>query len=208
MKKLAAVMGVGVIMLELAGIAQAAVVINEVFYDAVGIDTGKEWIELKNTGVSSETITGYDLNVVSGDYYTFPALTVPAGCFVIVYWRKDGTNDTDFSDNVAHLYTGTSGFDANMGDTKGWVALFNSTTHSSSTIIDYMEYGAGGQTWESAAVSAGIWTAGDYATDVNPGNSLEYDGSGNTGADWFDQSVPTPGADNSLPVTLTSFTAT
>jgi hypothetical protein len=205
-KKLTAVMAVGVIMLELAGIAQSAVVINEVFYDAVGVDTGKEWIELKNTNATPETIAGHDLNAVSGDYYTFPELTVPPGNFVIIYWRKNGTDETDFSDNVVHLYTGTSGF-ANMGNTSGFVALFNSTTHSSSTIIDYMEYGAGGQTWENTAVSAGIWTAGDYSLDVDEGHSLEYDDSGNTGSDWFDQSVPTPGIDNSLPVTLTSFTA-
>lgn len=153
-------------------------------------------------------MTGYDINATSGDYYTFPALfTVPASAFVIIHWRTVGVDDFDFSDNVAHLYTGTSGYTANMGNTTGWVALFNSTTHSSATIIDYMAYGAGGLTWESSAVTAGIWTAGDFASDVVEGHSLEYDGSGDTGTDWFDQSSPTQGGDNALPVELSSFTA-
>ncbi|NHZ87415.1 MAG: T9SS type A sorting domain-containing protein [Planctomycetia bacterium] len=183
----------------------AQVVINEVQYDPPGVDTGNEWIEVKNIGAGPITMAGYDINATSGDYYTFPALfTVPASAFVIIHWRTVGVDDFDFSDNVAHLYTGTSGYTANMGNTTGWVALFNSTTHSSATIIDYMEYGAGGLTWESSAVTAGIWTAGDFASDVVEGHSLEYDGSGDAGTDWFDQSTPT---DNALPVELSSFTA-
>ncbi|HHE64914.1 MAG TPA: T9SS type A sorting domain-containing protein [Bacteroidetes bacterium] len=185
----------------------AQVVINEVLYDPSGVDTGNEWIEIKNSGASAVILAGYDINATSGDYYTFPALfTLPAGAFVIVHWRTVGIDDFDFSDNVAHLYTGTSGYTANMGNTSGWVALFNSTTHNGGTITDYMEYGAGGQTWEPSAVTAGIWTAGDFAPDVVAAHSLEYDGSGDAGTDWFDQSSPTQGGDNALPVELAYFT--
>jgi len=185
----------------------AQVVINEVFYDETGGDLGNEWIELKNIGGSAATITGYDLTAVSGDYYTFPSLTVPTGDFVVVHWRKVGTDDTDFGDNVAHLYTGTTGYDNNMGDTAGYVAFFNSTTHSSLTIIDYMEYGAGDQNWENDAVTAGIWSEDNFAPDVIASHSLEYDGSGNLGSDWVDRGIPTQGGENSLPVELSSFTA-
>jgi hypothetical protein len=95
-----------------------------------------------------------------------------------------------------------------MGNTSGSVALWNThDSHTKDTIVDYMEYGDGGQSYENTAVSEGIWTAGDFAPDVDEGHSLEYDGSGDTGADWFDQVVPTPGLDNSLPVSLSYFEA-
>ncbi len=188
----------------MGGIVFSQVVINEVLYDPSGTDTGLEWIELKNTGVSAIDIGGYDINATSGDYLTFPTLSVPSGGFVIVHWNTDGTNDTDFSDNVAHIYTGSAGF-TNMGNTSGWVALFNSTTHSSSTIIDYMEYGAGDQTWENSAVTAGIWTEDNFAIDVSESHSLEYDGAGDLGSDFVEQLIPTQGSDNSLPVELSSF---
>lgn len=189
----------------LLNICFGQIIINEVLYDPAGTDTGAEWIELKNVGVGSVDITGYDINATSGDYLTFPSLSVPAGDFVIVHWNTDGINDTDFTDNIAHIYTGSSGF-GNMGNTSGWVAFFNSTTHSSATIIDYIEYGAGDRTWENDAVTAGIWTEDNFAVDVVESHSLEYDGSGDLGSDWLDQATPTQGADNSLPVELSSFT--
>ncbi|MDP2696012.1 MAG: lamin tail domain-containing protein, partial [bacterium] len=95
-----------------------------------------------------------------------------------------------------------------MGNTKGWVALFKSTDHTnkttaSKTIIDYIEYGVVGNTWESSAVAAGIWTAGDYIPNVQMGNSLERQPTGsdtNQSLDFKDQSNPT--SQNSASVTL------
>jgi len=179
--------------------ASADVVINEVFYDAEGADTGKEWIELYNNGDAIQ-LDGYCL-YASGEHYVFNPFSLDADAYVVVHWNADGT------DTLTDLYTGTADW-SNMGNTSGSVALWNThDSHTQETIVDYMEYGAGGQPFESAAVSAGIWTAGDFAADVDEGHSLEYYGSGDTGADWFDQAVPTPGADNALPVTLSYFEA-
>ena len=41
-------------------------------------------------------------------------------------------------------------------------------TPTPSNIIDFVQYGAGGHDFESVAVSAGIWTAGDYISGVPP----------------------------------------
>jgi len=165
-------------------------VINEVYYDPTeNNDTGKEWIELYNGTANPIELTGYDLNAVSGDYYTFPNFTLGSGNFVVVHWRADGVN------TAADLYTGIFGFGGNMGNTNGWVALFNSTVHSSNTIIDYVKYGAGGKTWESAAVAAGIWTAGDYIINVDEGHSFARKPAGfdtNQSSDFEDLSSPNP----------------
>jgi hypothetical protein len=74
-----------------------------------------------------------------------------------------------------------------MSNTSGFVVLFNGTTHNSSTIFDYVGYGAGGQTWESDPVSAGDGTTGDFVADVSASSSigLKADGVGNNlSSDW------------------------
>jgi len=177
--------------------AKANIVISEVFYDAVSTDTGKEWIELYNNSDSAFNLSGYELNASSGDYYSFSNSLEAKDCLVI-HWNSEGIN------TQSDLYTGLDVF-SNMGNTSGWAALFNDSTYSSSTIVDYLEYGVAGMTWESAADSAGIWIAGDFIPNVEVGHSIEYLGSGNTSSDWQDQSYPTPGTCIPEPTTLFLF---
>jgi len=174
-----------------------AQVINEVLYDPDGVDTGKEWVEIYNPTDTPIDMDGWDLDPSDQSYYTFKSFILLAKSYVVVHINATGT------DTQSDLYAGKG----NMSNTSGVFALFDSTSHSSSTLVDYFEYGAGGQTNESKAVSAGIWTAGDSVPDVEEGHSIEYDGSGDSSSDYFDQSHPTPGGDNSLSVSLSSFTA-
>ena len=178
-----------------------AVIINEVLHDAIGTDTGKEWIELLNpTGVPI-SLDGYLLCArASGGTYTFASFTLGAHSYVVVNWNSDGTNTSSV------LYTGDAGFD-NISDGDGSISVFRTTPYNSGNIVDFVQWGAGGQTFEGYAVSAGIWTAGDYVPKVEAGHSMEYDGSGDSSTDWFNQPSPTAGGDNSLPVELSSFIA-
>ncbi|MBN1296199.1 lamin tail domain-containing protein, partial [bacterium] len=116
-------------------------------------DTGLEYIELYNAGFVPVVLTGYDLKPDDSGYFTFPEFTLFPDSYVVVHVNATGTN------TATDLYTGPG---TNMGNTAGFIALFNSATHSAGTLIDYIAYGAGGQTWESAAVDAGIWTPGDF----------------------------------------------
>lgn len=167
----------------------SAIVINEVLYDATGADTGKEWIEFFNEDLESINLAGYDLRADIGNSYTFLNFILPAESYVVVHWNAVGTNTS------TDLYTGDIGSGNNMGNTTGFVALFKNT----STIIDYVEYGAGGQTWESDAVSEGIWTTGDFVADVAAGSSIGLNADGvdnNLPSDWTQFDIPTPGANN------------
>jgi hypothetical protein len=157
---------------------QASIIINEVLYNPAGSDTGQEFIELVNVSDAPFDLTGYDLKPDTSSYYTFPEFVLAAGARVSVRINTEGEDSED------ELFTGLTG---NMGNSTGFVALFNSTTHSSSTIVDYVAYGAGGQTWESAAVTAGIWTAGDFVPLCDEGFSMNLDPDGidtNTSDDW------------------------
>lgn len=171
-------------------IPEARVVINEVYYDPTGTDTGKEWIEIYNAGGQSINLLSYQM-AASSSNYTFPNITLNSYGFIIIHWNTTGT------DSASDLYTGI-GFN-NMGNTNGSVALFSSTIKNSSTIIDYLEYGSAGQTWEPAAVSASIWTVGTYISisAIPEGHSLERNPAGldiNTVSDFIDRVVPTPGS--------------
>jgi len=166
------------------------VVINEIFYNPIGVDAGLEWIELYNPSAEPKLLIGYDL-YAAGTYYTFGDFTLSPGSFVVVHINTIGTN------TATDLYQGTSD---NMGNTSGAIALFESA-RSNLTIIDFMKYGdsASTNTWQSAAVGAHIWTAGDYVPASQEGysqgrfpNGIDRDSS----ADWANLSKPTPGAAN------------
>ena len=45
----------------------------------------------------------------------------------------------------------------------------------------------------SEAITAGLWTGGDFVAGVVEGHSIEYDGSGNLSTDWIDQANPNIG---------------
>lgn len=161
-----------------------AVVINEVLYDPEGVDTGKEYIRLYNNGDSAIDLTNWDLDPSSAAYFTFPSFVLGAKSFVTIHIGASGTN------TLTDLYNNGS---TNMSNTAGPVALFNSTTHSKTTLVDYIEYGAGNQTNESKAVDAGIWTAGAFIPDAPEGKAikLKIDGQDNNSPDDWIEAEPT-----------------
>ena len=81
--------------------------INEMmFYPDTG---GYEWVELENDGSASLNISGYSITDEDGNWYRIPnALPdVPGGAFVVVIFDGlgSGSDDYDFSDNVATLHS-------------------------------------------------------------------------------------------------------
>jgi len=168
--------------------------ISEVFYNAVGTDTGKEWIEIKNTGGYALDMTGYVLHfdsLVSTYDYIFPAFSLASGSRVVVHPRTTGTN------SATDLYWPDTN-STNMGNTYGSIGLFKSLPKDSTTIVDYVEYGSAGNDGEVKASTAvpPIWTAGMFVPIIpTEGHSMELIGADNNLAtDWQDQAVPTPGA--------------
>ena len=78
----------------------------------------------------------------------------------------------------------------------GEMGLYSGNTFTSSDlIVDYVEWGSTGHTRSSVAVSAGIWTMGDFVAAVSGTNSLLYDGEGDASSDWS-EGTSTPCAAN------------
>lgn len=158
------------------------VVINEVYYDAIGTDTGFEFIELYNRGDSSVELTGWDIDPSSTPYFTLPKTTIEPSGYLTIFINTEGENST------TKIFTGTT---SNMSNTKGPIALFSSNKHNEESLIDFIQYGDGGQTNESKAVEIGLWLKGNFIPDVIEGLSISFDENRN----WY-VGNPTPGEAN------------
>lgn len=94
------------------------------------------------------------------------------------------------------IVTLQSGISLNSAD--GELALYDSQSFtSSSAIVDYVQWGSAGHQREAVAVSAGIWTAGDFVPAFASTNVIEYDGMGDMSTDWSED-LPSPCMENSI----------
>lgn len=175
----------------------ASVVINEVFFDPLGSDTGLEKIELYNNSGASVSLGGWQLYPDGIGYFSFPAgFSLAPYSFVTAYLRIAGTDDAQ---NLYHISPA-----ANMGNSSGSVALFTGEPRGKETIIDFVRYHKPGssekKTWESAADAAGLWSAGQFVDigGFQEGRSiaLATDGMREGASSWIVVSSPTIGGFN------------
>jgi len=168
------------------------VVIDEVLYDAIGADAGNEWLEFYNTSGTPRVLTGLFVRLdVTSIPYQFPEFTLQPHAYVVLHTNVTGT------DTAADLYPPQPL--ANMGNTGGSVSFCRTDPPTAENFIDFVQYGAGNQTWENTAVEAGIWTEGDFVTGVIEGSSMGRFPNGqdtNKPEDWVEFSMPTGGAEN------------
>ncbi|NOZ06357.1 MAG: lamin tail domain-containing protein [Chloroflexi bacterium] len=187
--------------------ASSTVVINEVLYDRSS-SNGGEFVELY--ALTDTTVTGWQLTDQDVLTYTFPALTVAAGEYIVVHIAS-GSND--LTGPVYHLYTNkyTGGVFNNPGDD---TTLLDST----GTCVDYVAYENG------AAIdpppTGCTWTGSPNPTNGNhTGTSIALCANGtdtDATTDWGESGTcgtyapDTEGFDNNqdpTPVLLRSFRA-
>ena len=171
----------------------AGIVVNEVMFDPTGTDTALEWVELYNSGETSENLAGWQLYPDGIGYFSFPAgFILESKKFVVVYVRTSGQNSS------STLYHPAAS--SNMGNTSGSIALFSGEPRGKDTIKDFVEWGKGGETWETAASDAGIWEKGvfvDLALFLE-GNVVLRKGESGAKNAWMISSNATPGAPNEI----------
>ena len=168
--------------------------VTEVQFNAAG---NLDLIEIANLGTASGNLGRYRL-AVSGfatqtlQIGTSPDLAVPAGAHVVIHCNTTGTNTTTnlFLPAITDL------------PATGSVALYVPNTSQTSLalasqVIDFVQWGAGGQANEATAVSAGLWASNAAVLGVAAGHSIEFCGQpGQYGvAEWHEISTPTFGSD-------------
>ncbi|WP_190811589.1 spondin domain-containing protein [Flagellimonas sp. S3867] len=162
-----------------------SIVINEVQYGS------KDLIELYNNGNVTVDLSSYWLCLGPGTYVQLENVTpesgsieLAAGEFVVVPYA--------------------------LPDTEGGLGLYsNNSFTSADAIMDFVQWGAAGSARENVAVEAGIWTAGEFVPTVRLDSySIEYDGEGDSAADWTEEVNPSLGLANDTEVAKTTFNVT
>lgn len=162
--------------------------ITSVIYDPIGNDAGKERIEIRNTGGYPIEMAGHILHFsgVGSNHFVFPSYLLSVGAKVTIHVNQSGT------DRKGHLFWDSTG-DTNLDNSADSISLFKALPKNATTIIDFIQYGKGGQNQENNAVIAGIWTAGDFIPDADEGYIIEMinNEDHNKSSDWS-QSPLTP----------------
>ena len=183
--------------LGLPGAARAQLVISEVLFDPIGVNTGRQVVEIRNIGDA-------EVNMQSAGYWLFfpparwqfpPGVSIGPGDTVQVLINHSGVNTED------SFYTGISGMRnlRGQGPQGDSLALFTTNLFGDPTkIIDFVQWGAAGNGGEDVAAAAGIWAAGQFVdiASLREGASIVYDGTGNTPGDWCIDGTPTLGSPN------------
>jgi lamin tail-like protein/thrombospondin type 3 repeat protein len=183
-------------------------IINEVFPSPAA---GAQWVELLNDADQAVDLTGFTLTDRDGSgnsNIVLPAVTLPAGAFLVVHLAA-GTNDLDFSDGAGAFYTGSP---ASVYGAEDQVLLYDSAVQDATTLIDAVAWdddavrSADFSSDMADAVAAGMWTAGTAvdASSLAPSQSIGRSGDSlrsGAAADWEitggrDASDPTPGRRN------------
>ncbi|MCD6555134.1 MAG: lamin tail domain-containing protein, partial [Anaerolineae bacterium] len=102
-------------------------------------------------------LDGYQITDEDEHVYTIPSALppVPPGALVLIYFG-DGTDDYDFSDGKATLYTGSALADI-FEDAGDQVSLYSGDVHNASTIVDFVAWGIEPQEDAANAAAAGLW---------------------------------------------------
>jgi hypothetical protein len=166
------------------GVARAGIRINEVCYDPAGADAAQEWVELINTGPEPQSLAGWLLDC-NGPNLLLPPVEVGPGQVFLIHNNAVAEQPPA---GMEAWYVATS-----LGNTHGFLGLWNSESQVVESLVDYMEYGAAGHSWEGQAVSGGFWPLGAFLPDVEQGHSLHYLGTGGGPGAWRDDADPQPG---------------
>jgi len=144
--------------------------LTEVQFNVAG---GLDLIEIANLGAAAGDLRSFRLAaggaavaVVGTDF------AVPVGGRVTIH-----TNETS-ANNPTNIYLPALGA---LADASGSVSLYapstlsfqNALTHSA-LMLDFVQWGAGGQANEPTAGAAGFWTAGTSVDSVAAEHSIEY----------------------------------
>jgi LruC domain-containing protein len=198
--------------------AGSDLVINEVNIAPACIEQS---IELHNKSTMLIDLTNYELSNENGFIYRFPTGTFITNDGYLVVHLSNGTN------NATNLYT-TQAFGGALSTSEDQIALYKSSTHSTTTLVDFVQWGTNNTlvdpTQQNLAVSAGQWAVNTMIAAPASGQSIGRDRYGmdsNTAADWTNTggkdsnhatigsvNVAIPGADITPPSVVTTLNVT
>ena len=161
------------ITVERSDTSESCPIINVTVNAIINEITGTGNVELKNIGSDSIDVSSFYLCNFPA-YILIDTLTVICGSLKIA----PGEFVTIDASSL-----GLSSSDGELG------LYSDDSFSSSSSILDYVEWGSSGHQRASVAINAGIWSQGDMATAFAADMSLLYDGNGDAGSDWAEGAI-------------------
>ena len=165
--------------------------INEVYADPEPAGPGQTFFEIANTGATPVSLghTRWRYGTAGGAALsgTFAADRVlKPGRFLVLHFNAAAPDDS------ANVYLGAG---PELDPAGGSLALYKNPLNDDDplNLIDFMEWGAGGQPLEAVAVAGAQWVAGEFVPRPAAGQSIDYRGTGSGPASWCVQFPPTPG---------------
>ena len=162
--------------------------INEILYDPADGDTGKEWIELYNSGTEPEQLEGWQIQKAGPNFeecFTFPEYIIYPGEYLLI--GESQVPDADLIGVLAFQNGGTATDGVRIISTEG------------DTIDTILYDSPNTNNLPGDAANPGIF----FAVDVSSGHSLIRYPNGhdtdNCEEDFFDCEDPTPGEPNIIP---------
>jgi hypothetical protein len=136
--------------------ASDSIVIDEIMFNPMVDDSGREWIEIHNNGTETQNTNGWTISNRTGAVAaTLPNWDFSGGTYLVVHFGS-GTDDNNFTDGNGHFYTNDS------------IAVFNTAEDecvlcnaapSTPSIIDFVSWCSDGPYFAGIAhgyaVSAG-----------------------------------------------------
>lgn len=165
---------------------------TELLIDPVGPNAGAQIVEMRNTGVTSADLTGWQLVTPAGTFALPPVILPWSGIVLLRLGQSGVSNQLDiFLPTVPAL------------GSAGTLALFRSAaTSSANELVDFVAWG-GGQATMTIAQLAGQWPhpANQIAVPIVEGHTMAHFedmtyGSRSEAAAWFADGTPTLGTPN------------
>ena len=163
--------------------------LTEVRHTAAHTD---DFVEIANVGTAAGNLGLYRLSVAAGSAVVLPLtdIAVPVGGRVVVHLGLTGAN------SATDIFLPATTLPANGSAALYMPNTVNTNLTAGDMMVDFVEWGAGGQPNEATAVTEGFWTAGQFAPSMLDANSIEFCGlESNRGATfWLGILTPTPGS--------------
>ena len=174
-------------------LTHAAVVINELYYDAPGVDTGQEFIELYNNGASAADVSGWVIEWAgsafpTGFYTIPPSTTIAPGDYLLLGGDLVQGNFGVTPDIIAAFVF------QNGGSYSDGVRISDGLGYYDTILYDSPN--------TNMLPGDDANPGAELCPDVSSGHSLERVTVGvdnNLATDWFDNATPTPTRSSTLP---------
>lgn len=176
--------------------------ISEVQYN---VAAGLDLIEITNYGLATGNLGRFRITTTAattelvGPAGATNDIIVPSNGRVTVHLNAAGVNsNTDVF--IATFAPGTG-----LPNSAGALSLYvpntiapGNSTSNAAMMIDFVQWGAGGQSNEATAVTAGFWGSGNFVPQTAAGHSIEYCPDANLShgdSRWAEVSTPNFGSD-------------